>query len=424
MMEARARRTRRISARVAAALAVSTVVVVGGALFLAWPSDHSATLSRTQVPFHIGPGQRANASLVAERTAVHRAQASIRRLENAPGMPACAPPSIPPATYPPGNTYGLPFLAAITHGEILTGYDEWTANHPIWTVGSTTYHLDPWQAKVYDISGWVTGLLQLPNLSADISSEDVVFCDQGGQRCVSSNPPVGQCIHVNLSGAPQADQPPPPTITNDPPPGHRCYQAANFCIPYIATLTPVGTSRLTVTGVEPDGALMLSVTTSAVTALSVTFPGASEACEDKPTTITLSTQEPASLPPGAPIKPKRGDPDLRGLQTPPEPLTGPLASGSSVVASNDFSVPAFSQQACPLLAAVFDSPLAGWNKLSPEQPASVNNNYFDKTPPPADAGTPGWVQFSATTTVSSLGIPVGPPPGFSIGAERQAADGT
>lgn len=401
---------------VAIAAAIGALAVTGGGGAGGGAGSRSATDSRTQAPSHLVPGRQA--PLVAELTAVHRAQASIRRLENAPGMPTCPPPSIPAATYPPGNTYGVPFLAAVTNAEILTGYDEWTANHPIWTVGSTTYHLYPWQAKIYDISGWVTGLLQLPNLSADISSQDVVFCDQGGQRCVSAHPPAGGCIHVNLSGAPVPGQPPPPTITNDPPPGQKCYQAPNFCLPYVITLTPVGTSTLTVTGVQPDGALMLSVTTRAVTALNITIPHVSESCQDAPTTITLSTQEPASLPPGAPIKPNRGDPDLRGLQTPPVPLTGPLASASSIVASNDFFVPAFSQTACPLLAAVFDGPLGGWNKLSPQQPASVNNNYFDKTPPPADAGTPGWVQFSATTTVSSLGIPVGPPAGFSLGPER------
>jgi len=317
----------------------------------------------------------------------------------------------------------VPFLAAITNGQILAGYDEWTANHPVWTVGSTTYDLYPWQAKVYDVTGWVTGLLQLPNLSADIPAQDVVFCDQGGQECVSASPPAGECIHVNLSGAPLPGQVPPPTITNDPPRGHQCYQAHNFCIPYVITVTPVGTSTLTVTGVEPDGALMLSVTTSAITALNITLPGTSESCQDDPTTITLSTQEPAGLPPGAPIKPERGKPDLRGLQTPPQPLTGPLAHASSTVASNDFSVPAFSQTACPLLAAVFDAPLAGWNALPSKDPASLNNNYFDQNPAPADAGTPGWVQFSATTTVSSLGIPIGPPPGFSLGPERQGDDG-
>jgi len=402
---------------VAIAATIGALGVAGGAS--AGAPSRSATSGRTPTPSHVVGGAQAHASLLAEITAVHQAQASIRRMENAPGMPTCAPPKTPAATYPPGQPYGVPFLAAITNGEILAGYDEWTADHPVWTVGSTTYHLYPWQAKVFDISGWVTGLLQLPNLSANISAQDVVFCDQGGQACVSAHPPVGKCIHVNLSAAPVPGQPPPPAITNDPPPGHKCYQASNFCIPYVITLTPVGTSALTVTGVESDGALMLSVSTSAVTALNITLPGVSESCQDAPTTITLSTQEPAGLPPGAPIKPKRGDPDLRNLQTPPEPLTGPLASASSTVAGNDFSVPAFSQTACPLLAAVFDGPLAGWNTLSPKEPASKNNNYFDKTPPPADAGTPGWVQFSATTTVSRLGIPVGPPPGFSLGPEKQ-----
>jgi len=31
-----------------------------------------------------------------------------------------------------------------------------------------------------------------------------------------------------------------------------------------------------------------------------------------------------------------------------------------------------------------------------------------------DAAEPGWAQFSATTTVVTLGLPVGPPAGFNF----------
>ena len=58
---------------------------------------------------------------------------------DAPGMPACAAADHSGIrTYPPGNGYGVPFLAAITNGQVLAGYDEWTANHLIWKVGRKT----------------------------------------------------------------------------------------------------------------------------------------------------------------------------------------------------------------------------------------------------------------------------------------------
>ena len=47
-------------------------------------------------------------------------------------LPACPPPAVPAATYPPGHSYGVPFLAAITGGEILAGYSEWEANNTWW----------------------------------------------------------------------------------------------------------------------------------------------------------------------------------------------------------------------------------------------------------------------------------------------------
>ncbi|HEV2361359.1 MAG TPA: hypothetical protein VGS21_06640, partial [Acidimicrobiales bacterium] len=203
-------------------------------------------------------------------------------------------------------------------------------------------------------------------------------------------------------------------LTNVPPPGQQCFGAPNFCVPYVPQITPVGNTVLTVTGVEPNGQLDLSVSTSAVTTLSVQLPGNSETCSDTPTNIVLSTVHPTSRPKGSPIKPLAPNPDLRGPQTQPLALNGPLGTASATVFSNNFSVAAFSASACPLLSTVFNAPLAGWNAKPSQDPATVNNNYQDKKVPPAIAGNPGWVQFSATTTVSSFGLLVGPPPGFSL----------
>ncbi len=69
---------------------------------------------------------------------------------------------MPAATYPPGAAYGVPFLAAITNGQVLAGYDEWTANNLVWTADNKTFDLYPWQSKIYDITGWVTGLAPAP----------------------------------------------------------------------------------------------------------------------------------------------------------------------------------------------------------------------------------------------------------------------
>jgi hypothetical protein len=327
---------------------------------------------------------------------------------DAPGNPTCARPTIPLATYPPGQSYGVPFLAAVTGGEILAGYDEWTADHTVWTVKNKTYQLDPWQSKVYDITGWVTGLLQLPSLSATIPPQDVVFCDQGGLSCVSADPPAGQCIHVSLGAAPVPGEAPPPPITDDPPPGHPCQGSPN-CLPLIVSLTPVGDSTLTVTGVEPDGALELSVTTSAQTTVSLTEGTATQTCVNAPTAVTLSTEVPTSLPAGAPVPPTAGNPDLRSLQLAPLPLTGPLASASSTGSSNDFSVPAFAyppSKACPAegISGLLNTPLGGWN-------VKGNTIYYGH-PHSATAGRPGWVQFTVTTTVFALELPVGPPLNF------------
>ena len=345
---------------------------------------------------------------------VRQAQASARALARAPGAPTCTPPALPAPTYPPGHSYGVPFLAAITGAQIITGYDEWTANHRHWKVGKKTYLLDPWQSRVFDLTGWVTGLLQLPSLSATVPASDLVFCDQGGEACVSASPPVGECIHVSLGGAPAPGQAPVQPITNVPAPGHTC-SATRACVPYVVQLVPVGNTGLTVDGVNADGSLRLSVTTSAVTHMSLRFgTGPKFTCQNNVTTVTLTSQ-PATLPATGPIKPAPGNPDLRGLRVGPQPLVGPLGIATTRLATNDFSVPAFSVTACPQLAPVFDSPLAGWNALPSQDLPQQNNNYFDKSTPPAIAGNPGWVQFVATTTISDLGLPIGPPSGFNLG---------
>jgi hypothetical protein len=348
-------------------------------------------------------------------------------LADAPGMPACAPPPVPAATYPPDNSYGIPFLAAITNGQVLAGYDQWTANHLTWTVNSggqsTTYNLYPWQSKIYDITGWVTGLLQLPSLTADIPPQDIVFCDNdGNSNCLSADSPAGQCIHILAQYGPSPASPaPPPALGNDHPAGTSCYGYSTptfLCFPFVVSLTPSGDTKLQVTGVESDGALDLQVTTSATTTVSEVPPPPATVvftCEDNPT-VTLSTVAPTSLPPTAPGPPNPPNTDDRSLQTTPEPLTGPLASASSTVASDDFAVPAFipspgGSPCSPTVADALNTYAGGWNGNYKQQ--STGRYYLEGGNNP-DAAEPGWAQFTATTTVVTLGLPVGPPAGFNF----------
>ncbi len=375
-----------------------------------------------------GPIGRLDPTTVSSALAdLSRAQvgtaAQLTALMTGPGMPACAPPPVPAPTYPPGSAYGVPFLAAITNGQVLAGYDEWTANHLVWKVGNTTFDLYPWQSKIYDITGWVTGLLELPNLTAQVAPQDVVFCDnQGGPSCLSANWPAGQCIEIQAQYGPSpASLTPPPALGSYHPEGVSCshYSTPTFeCFPYVVSLTPVGTTSLAVTGVQPDGALELSVSTAAVTTVGEFPPPPSTVsftCRDDPTALTLSTQA-AGLPATAPEPPTPPNTDDRALQTPAQPLTGPLASATSTVASNDFSVPAFFPNAsgspCSLFLAVsLNTYAGGWDSKFADQ--SQGRYYIDGGNNPIVA-EPGWAQFTATTTVVTLGLPTGPPPGFSF----------
>jgi hypothetical protein len=356
-----------------------------------------------------------------------KSAAAVKAFEDAPGRPACKAPPIPAPTHPPGNTYGVPFLAAITNGELLAGYDEWTADNNTWNTGSKTIHLYPWQSKIFDITGWVTGLIQLPSLSASIPPQDVVFCDQGGATaCLGANPPA-ECIRISSQFAPQKGaKTPPPAITNVPGSGNPCTtkpggspgcpcSSTPSCLAFYLTLTPVGTTTLSVTGVEPDGSLELSVTTSAVTNASLY----TLACRNDATTVSLSTQTPTSLPSTAPVAPTAGNTDYRGLQTTPKVLTGPLDSSTSTLVGNNFSVPAFlvkqpTSNCTITLTTLLNTYAGGWGLGYGGGNGAGEGLYYQDGGKGAIVTPPGWGQFSATTTVVTLGLTVGPPPGFNF----------
>jgi hypothetical protein len=391
----------------------------------------SAKAEPTQTATHAAPSATPSEKKAIETDLLQfKSQAAVSAFENAPGMPACKAPSVPAPTHPPGSSYGVPFLAAITNGQLLAGYDEWTANNNVWKAGSKTLHLYPWQSKIFDITGWVTGLIELPSLSANIPPQDVVFCDQGGATaCLGANPPP-ECIRVRSQFGPEpgASTPPPP-VSNIPGGGSPCTSnpaskpacpcsKTPECLPFNISLTPVGTTNLTVTGVEPDGALELSVTTSAVTKVTLN----TLSCENDPTTVTLSTQVPSTLPSTAPMTPKAGNTDYRGLQTTPAQLTGPLDSSTSTMVGNDFGgkgIPAFlvnqPTSACTItLTTLLNTYAGGWGLGYGGGNGYGEGLYYQDGGKGAIVTPPGWGQFSATTTVVTLGLPVGPPPGFNF----------
>jgi hypothetical protein len=405
---------------VAAIAAVATVALagVGTAIGIAHGPTMAGATTTSKHGLQASAIEAALASYAA-REARGPAGSGAAQLTDSTGMPTCAPPAIPAATYPPGQSYGIPFLAAITDGQVLAGYDEWTANHLTYydPANKETYNLYPWQSKIYDITGWVTGLLDLPQLTATISPSDIVFCDQGGNSCVEADWPAGECLQLVAQYGPSPGAPtPPPPLGNVHPESAACEETP-YCLPLVVSLTPTGNTTLSVTGVEPNGALNLQVTTSAVTTLHlVASPTTIFTCQDDPTRVPLSTVTPSSLPATAPSPPTPPNQDDRGLQTTPQPLTGPLSSSTSTVASNDFQIPAFipSPNSTPCsvtLTEIANTYTGGWNALFEDQSEGLYYVEGGRNPVVAQQG---WAQFSATTTVVDFGLPVGPPAGFKF----------
>ena len=95
---------------------------------------------------------------------------------------------------------------------------------------------------------------------------------------------------------------------------------------------------------------------------------------------------------------------------------GPLASGTSTVASNNFAIPAFAPSpggapCTPPVAELLNTYAGGFDNTLKDQ---LEGAYYIAGGTNPDAAEQGWAQFSATTTVVTLALPVGPPPGFSF----------
>ncbi|HXW34908.1 MAG TPA: hypothetical protein VEJ87_10055 [Acidimicrobiales bacterium] len=373
----------------------------------------------------------------------------------APAAPTCPAPAVPAATYPPGQSYGVPFKAEVSGGQVYSGYDEWEADNNSLPLGANrTITQFPWKAKIYGVTGWVTGLIELPSLSTEITAQDFAFCDQGDSQnqaqgataCVDQNvvAPPGQCLHfvsvtrqVSSTNGQVIKPSPTPPVTNLTLPGFTCYPGTPTGVPgcsaYDLSLLPSGTTSLNISGVEADGALDLSVTSAATT--SAVFVGAgvvTDAQQIAPTDVVLGTQLSTVPSPPGPSTPTNlcgtsgatepCNTDYRPLQVPPAPLTGPLSSASTTAGGNDFGVPVFEVNGKPDfgIASELDSYASGWGS-SIEQvfdcyTASSEVGAIATGCPPyvnGQVADPGWTQFSASTNVVSVGLPVGPPQGFA-----------
>jgi hypothetical protein len=357
----------------------------------------------------------------------------------APNTKLCPEPSPPAATWPghpnAGSGYGIPFVAEVTNVRLLTGYDAYVAANPGQNQNSAdSDYNNPWTVLVYNITGWVAGLLELPSLQAVIQPGQVVFCPPtfgpGANQCPSPVASTGCAWEVLWSE--------PGSWTKSSFAGD-CTKAGTTrpgvvgaCLPYIVTLAPDPTTppKLTVLGLNPQGQLNVAASEPALETLYA--PASSEVCNaSNPTTVSLSTEPPATpVPPGGPPAPPSGSfqgapiPDLRVEQSPPAPITGPLRHIGATLSSNDFSVEAFlpadqdpHQNPTCNLWFLLDGEISGYNLQG-----TFNYDYncgpfspHPRHPLPCNpvAAPPGWAQATGQTSVVYLGLPSQPPPGFS-----------
>jgi hypothetical protein len=362
-----------------------------------------------------------------------------------PDAALCPEPSPPSATYPGhprGAGYGIPFVAAIGNVVLLAGYNAAQADHPgpQYQDHRDTWVNEPWGLAVYNVTGWVDGLLDLPSLAA--SDTSVVYCTPrygpGPDQCPSLQSSTG-CVWLDViqQGLPwtaslfSGDC----TKTGRTPPGDR----GGSCLPFVVTLstrqprsnTPVPAPRMRVIGVSPQGQLELTATTYAYE-VAVNYPGTPSAplqtcISGQPAALSLSTQAPPAgvVPPtGPPTPPPKQfqgatNPDDRPLLWPPSPLSGSLDHATATLSSNDFSVPAF----LPPTQDPNQDPSCSTAWLDTDILAAgiLNNgsyNYQLNCGPPTDppcapiVDPPGWAQATGTATIVDIGLPKGPPPGF------------
>ncbi len=329
--------------------------------------------------------------------------AAVAASAGAPGTPApCPPPPLPAATTPPAP-YGIPFVAQIT-ANVLTGWDEYVAAHGVPpNHGSSS----PWRSALSNITGWASGLLSVPSLTATIAPTSLIFCSPGLK-------PSQGGVTISLQQEQLPGQPYFVPVSNN---DATCSPSVETYQDDRVTLTPAGPTTLSVVGTEPDGSLDLSGSTSAVTRIDfyadtcggTSPPTPTQTCvQFAPTTFNLASRLPAipaTAPPGV-----QYTVTASGLKGPLPQPTGPPPGVTPATASlgdYTFPVPAFidSRDGVPggcFLAEEFNGPLSGWNNDGPGETARYPSTF----PPgqqPQIAAPGGWTEVSSVNRIWALG---------------------
>jgi hypothetical protein len=265
----------------------------------------------------------------------------------------------------------------------------------------------PWRGSLSNITGWVSGLLQVPGLSATVDPASLILCNQG-------LPPSQGGVLLTFLQEQLTSQPYIVPISNQ---DVNCVATVESYQDDRITLTPAGPTTLTVSGIEPDGSLDLSGSTSAVTKVdfydeacgTTPPPTPTQTCiQFAPTTITFTTKvtpPPSTAPPGVayPLVPQA----LQGELPPPSGTPPPPTTASATPVGNNFAVPAFidTRDGVPggcFLAAEFNGPLSGFNNDGPGETA-IYPSTFGAGAQPQVAAAAGWVDFASPTQIVSLG---------------------
>jgi hypothetical protein len=389
------------------AVFVSAAVVAG---LLLVPSSHAkssvSTASGRDVSAPAGGLGHALAVLPGSSpAAVTRALSNLTQSIPASDRPSCAPSSnpafhTPAAQFPNGQQgLGVPFVAALTKGELLSGF------HEGWTPG-IKHPKYPWALSLTGITGWVTGLLEVPSLKTLVDpTSGIMFCDDAGLKPdpPASTPAMPRLHFTLIDDSNKRDN----TQNYDPSGKQGAYA------PYFFALKATGAPVLNVSSIAPDGAINLAGATPANTTVSF-WTGSAQAykltstCTQFPGTSikigSTATPEPASGPPNA------------TLQFQPKALTGGFPSStngnpaSATLVGNDFTVAAFNPAGtCGALGLILlNGPLSGFSK----QGTTNYQNACTGLVCSHVASPPGWSQFTITATITTLDLPYGKPAGF------------
>jgi hypothetical protein len=230
---------------------------------------------------------------------------------------------------------GIPFLASITNGAFVTGYDQQAAAQG-W---------GPWLTHASNITGWVAGNLELPALTQQITS--TVFCSGTPQDClITSTHPTqtaSDCINMTMDSTTKTGIP----LSNDP-----SVTGATY-LPVFVNVASVGTPSFSPSGIDLNGIELSGSAQAAITASIYANGSVAETCtQEKPTTMVVSTN------PGTAPAPSGSNLVFTPQALNPLDLNAPLSLQANLV-GNNFAIPAFSSTGCGA-SSFFNGALRGW----------------------------------------------------------------